>query len=289
MLNLISNIRTHIRADLWLLGATLVWGTSFPLVKMGLAYSSPFLFLSVRFLLGGIFLYAFMKMRGHSVQIHVLKKTWPIGLFLFAGMQLQTFGLKYTDASKSAFITGLCVVFVPILVVFFERKLPKKASIAGVVLATAGIYFLTGPQSGSWNRGDLYTLLGAVSFAFEIILIEMRVKHGEAETVALFTILITSFLALIGSLIFEQIVFQPSCTLMISLIVVALFCTAIGFHIQMSWQPKTNATAAGVIYTTEPVFGALFAMWLLQERLTSEAWLGAGLITAGMLIAELRK
>jgi drug/metabolite transporter (DMT)-like permease len=288
-LKIFANPQSHLRADLWLLLATFIWGASFPLVKMGLEYSSPFLFLSLRFFLGGILLYIFILIRKKTVQIRLFKKSLPIGLFLFAGMQLQTIGLKYTDASKSAFITGLCVVFVPLLVVFIEKRMPNKASIVGVILAAIGIYFLADPQSGNWNRGDLYTLLGAICFAFEITWIEMSVQKDEAESVALFTILITAVLALVGTILLEEIYFYPSRTLLLSLGFVALFCTAIGFQIQMFWQPKTTATTAGVIYSLEPVFGALFAMLLLQEHLTPKAWLGAGLILSGMLIAELRK
>ncbi|NQT25060.1 DMT family transporter [candidate division KSB1 bacterium] len=288
-LNSISNIRSHIRADLWLLFVTFVWGASFPLVKIGLENSSPFLFLSIRFFLGGLLLYLFMLIRKIPVQWQLYRKALPLGIFLFIGMQLQTVGLKYTEASKSAFITGLCVVFVPILVVFIEKKKPKKASVIGVILATIGIYIFANPLSGQWNRGDLFTLLGAVSFAFEIILVEMLVKQGESESIALFTILFTAAFAMIGSIFFEKTFIHPSYSLMFSLGFVALFCTALGFQMQMYWQPKTTATAAGVIYTTEPVFAALFAMWLLQETLAPKAWLGAGLIMSGMLIAELRK
>ena len=256
---------------------------------MGLEFSSPFLFLGLRFLLGSLLLLLFIKMRKHPIQWHLVKKTLPIGIFLYIGMQLQTIGLKYTSASKSAFITALCVVFVPMLVIFIEKRMPRLASIMGVCLATAGIYFLTGPESGTWNRGDTFTLIGAISFAFEIVWIEMVVKEGEAESIAFFTVLYTAVFALAGSVLFERTFFHPVPAVFLSIGFVALFCTALGFQMQMHWQPRTTATAAGVIYTTEPVFGALFAMLLLHERLSIKAWMGAGLILSGMLVAELRK
>jgi drug/metabolite transporter (DMT)-like permease len=288
-LGILQRLQSHIEADLWLLLASLIWGTSFPLVKMALFDVSPLLFLAVRFSLGALCILPFLIVKKRRITPDRFWRGGVLGLFMFLGMMLQTLGLQYTTASKSGFLTGLCVVFVPFLVVLIEKRMPRLISLIGVVLAVAGIFFLTDPRGGGFNKGDLLTLLCAVSFAFQILFVEMLVKKDESDILAFLMVAATAILAGMSCMFLEVVRFNPSARGVGALCFTAVFCTAIGFHMQIRWQPRTTATAAAVIYTTEPVFAVVFAFMILDERLTSAAWIGAGLIFLGMILAEFRK
>ena len=282
-------MKESIRADGWLLLLTVIWGLSFTLVKTALADISPILFLAIRFWLGSLLLVPFLFSGFSKINTDVLKRGFLLGLFMFLGMTLQTLGLKYTSASKSGFITGLAVLIVPVLVVIIERKLPKKASIAGVVLATAGIFLLTHPANMAFNKGDLYTVLCAICFAFQIIFVEILVRKGEEIILAFFMLLVTALLASCSVFVFREYQISLTANMVFSLICVSLLSTALGFWMQIHWQPKTSATAAAVIYTMEPVFALIFAVLLLGEGITRTGLLGGGFIICGMMVAELRK
>ncbi|HDQ46009.1 MAG TPA: DMT family transporter [bacterium] len=284
-----ERFHSHIRADLWLLFVTLIWGTSFPLVKTALTDVSPLLFLAIRFALGAVFIFPFVSRKIKGCTKSLFRRGILLGLPMSLGMMLQTLGLQYTTASKSAFLTGLCVVFVPILVIAVEKRTPKKESLAGVVLAVTGIYFLTNPDGGGMNKGDLLTLFCAVSFAFQILFVEMLVRENESDVLTFIMVASTAVLSGIASFLFETPRLHATATLLGALGFLAVFCTAVAFRLQVYWQPRTTATAAAVIYTMESVFAAILAYIFLNERLSASASLGAGMILSGMIFAEFRK
>jgi drug/metabolite transporter (DMT)-like permease len=277
------------QADLWLTGICIIWGASFPLVKIAIQDITPILFLAVRFFLGGLLLFPFLINRGAVFTWSQVYRGGILGVFMFAGMLFQTLGLKYTTASNSGFITGMAVVIVPFLVVIIERRLPKWPMWLGVISAVTGLYFLTQPEVHGINRGDIYTIICAVSFSFEIVFIEIFIKENESLPIALIMIWMTSLLSFLAMLFFETPRMVMSWPMLASLGFVSLFCTTFGFTVQTTWQPRTTATAASVIFTAEPVFAALFAGLLLNEHLPVNGYLGGGFILAGMLIAELRR
>lgn len=284
-----KRVHSHLKADLWLLGLTVIWGTSFPLVKIALQDCSALTFLAMRFLIGGMIFLPFIFRRRQPITVSQYRRGSLLGLFLFLGMLLQTFGLKYTTASKSGFLTGLCVIVVPLLVIFIEKKMPKPAALIGVLFAVTGVFFLTNPIGGEMNKGDVLTLISTIAFSFEMVFIEMFVRKGEETVLAFIMVMSTGLFAGIVALCLDKPEVTWSAPLIGSLLWIAIICTAISFQIQTKWQPKTSATAAAVIFTMEPVFAALFAMLIISERLSGAGWFGAGLIFCGMIFTELRK
>lgn len=284
-----TEFRYSLRADLWLLSICIAWGMSFPLVKIALKNISPILFLAIRFWIGALILLPILRAHHINLNRDRLLRGSVLGLFMFLGMLFQTLGLKFTTASNSGFITGMAVVIVPILVIIIEKRLPKWPALTGALVALVGLYCLTQPQTRGFNKGDLLTLICALSFSFEIVYIELLVRKNEALVMAFIMICITALLSTGTCILSEQHFFRPARSMLASLGFVAFFCTALGFSLQTYWQPKTSATAASIIYTSEPVFAALFAAVLLQERLDISGYIGGALIITGMLIAEFRR
>lgn len=284
-----TRARSHLRADLWLLFLTVIWGTSFPLVKIALNDITAMTFLAIRFLLGGLIFLPFILKNKLVFSASLLKRGIILGVFLFLGMVLQTYGLKYTTASKSGFLTGLCVIVVPFLVVFIEKKMPKPASLVGVLFAVIGVFLLTNPVGGGMNRGDVLTLISTIAFSLEMVYIEIFVRKGEEIILAFLMVFCTGLFAGLAATILETPEIHMTGSLIGAILWIAVVCTAGSFMIQTKWQPQTSATAAAVIFTMEPVFAALFAMIIIAERLSGTGWLGAALIFSGMLFTELRK
>ena len=155
-----------------------VWGATFVVIKNALIDISPLYFNAIRMSLAALVLVTVFHRELPRITWRAVRSGALVGSFLFVGNELQTCGLKYTSASKSAFLTGVSVVLVPVFLAMFWKRGINRWSASGVVLAFVGLYFLTvpaGQHAGlnleSMNRGDLYTLGAAVAFAFHIIFV----------------------------------------------------------------------------------------------------------------------
>jgi drug/metabolite transporter (DMT)-like permease len=282
-------IKEHYKADLWLLLATFFWGITFVTVKDAMRYASPLAFLGVRFLLAGLLLLPFC----YKAFARLNKKGWRdgiiLGVFLFGGFAFQTAGLVHTTATRSAFITGLAVILVPVFSIVMLKKPVDRWLVLGALLAAGGLYFLSRPAGGGFNQGDLLTALCAVCFAVEIILVEIYTKRHEPMDMIMAQIVTTVTLCAVLVWLFEKPVIRMNANLWLDLFITSVLATAGSLVIQFTWQRKTDAARAAVIYTMEPLFAGLFAFLVIGETMNSQGWLGAGMIMVGMLASELSK
>lgn len=281
-----SKATTHLGADLALLGATVIWGGTFVVEKIALRDISPVLLVVLRFWLATLLTGVLWLPRLRRMTRAVLRDGLILGLTLFLGFLFQTVGLAYTTASRSGFITSLTVVFVPFVVIGLIRKLPSLWAWLGVALAAVGLWFFTQPKLGGFNQGDFLTLLCAVSFAFQIALIEVYTRRHDLIQLLFLELLVTAVLALPALPLLEK----PLLRLTPSLIGAVLFCATLAtvgaLYIQNAAQSKTAATRAAVIFTAEPIFAAFFAYLVLGERFTLSGYIGAGIILAAVLVSE---
>jgi len=211
------------------------------------------------------------------------------GLFLFGGFAFQTIGLKYTSPTKSAFITGLCTVMVPLLAALVYRSRPRVSELVGVSVATIGMGLLTleGPF-GSIARGDLLTLLGAAAFAAHIVTLgHYSASVGfELLSVAQVSAAAVSALSLFWWVEPVQVQWQP--VVIWAILITGLLCTALAFTVQAWAQRFTSSTRTALIYALEPVFAWMTSWIVLGESLSGRAAGGALLILAGVLLVEVK-
>jgi len=287
----------QIKAALSILSITVVWGSSFILMK-NITENIPFYaYLFLRFSIAGIILaLIFIRQLGKISRKTLIQGT-IIGFTLFAGMSLQYSGLNFTSASNSAFIPGLNVVMVPVISALYLKKKPPLRAVIGVVLATAGLFFLSGGFSGIWNIGDTLTLLCAVCFAFQIIFINKFTQESDARQLAV--VQIVSAAVMYGILWAGYGLSAEPATVVINtrVILTALYTGAMGtafaFGVQTIAQQYTTPTRTALLLTFEPVFGALFALTIpgpdgTTERLTIATAIGCLLIFIGMIVTEVR-
>ncbi len=279
----------QIRADLWLVLVTVIWGSTFVVVKNELAAITPLAFVALRF----AFAFATMAVvtRGSLARAgwrHIGAGAL-IGVFLFGGYALQTMGLRYTTASKAAFITGLCVVLAPILARLLLGHTPSLFAVLGVIMATVGLGLLCLTDGLALSLGDLLVFGCAVSFALHIVAISRFAP--KMDPVVLTTVQI-GIVALAGAGIaaaVEPLSSPPSLSTVGVAAFMGVVATAFAFTIQNRAQAITSPTHTALVLSLEPVFGALFAYLLANEVLGTRELVGCALILAGMIVAEVRR
>ncbi|MGE4283346.1 MAG: DMT family transporter [Clostridia bacterium] len=282
----------QLKADLVLLAITFVWGSTFVLMKNALSDIPTLKFMALRFSVAFISLIILFNKRLLKINRRSLLYSFIMGILLYGGLTLQAAGLNYTTASKSAFITGLSVVLVPVLSAIILRKMPKTSAVIGVGLAFTGMIMLTSDASLSFNFGDLLTLLAAFCFALEIIFID---KFTNIEDPVILGVLQVGFAALFSTaiaLIIKSPAIVYSENVILAILITAIPATALALVAQSVVQKFTSPTHTALVFAAEPVFGALFASLIpntlgIRELLPIQGILGCGLILFGMLIAEL--
>ena len=284
----IAKPRPALRADLALAFNTLVWGSTFVLVKRALDDASALLYVAIRFSIASLAMAWIFRgkfsLRRRSAMGGILA-----GVCLFGGYTFQTVGLRYTSASKAAFLTGLAVVMVPLLSSLVYRVYPHVSEVIGVAAATVGMGMLTLEGNiGSLAHGDLLEILCALSFAFHIVVLGHYARMEPFEPLAVWQVGTTAVLGLGSFWWMEKPYFHPSPFLWFALLISSLLATALAFSVQAWAQQVTTPTRTALIYSLEPVVAWIFSFSLMGERLTARAMWGGGLILFGILIAELK-
>lgn len=279
------------RAELALVLVALVWGATFVLVKAALEGVSTLLFLALRFSLAGVVLA--VAYRGRMSWLSRRSRPFAGGLTagvcLFGGYLFQTLGLRFTTPSKSAFLTGLSIVLVPLFGASMRRRLPPERVTAGVLTAAAGMALLT-LESGDWRAspGDLLTLAGAVFFALHILALGRYVPRDGFEPVSVLQVATAAGLSLVSFWWAERPYITWNAAVLLALGVTGVLATAGAFTIQAWAQQHTNPTRTALIFALEPVFAAATAYAASAEVLTGRQFVGAALILGGILLVELK-
>ncbi|WP_206811012.1 DMT family transporter [Paradesulfitobacterium ferrireducens] len=274
-------------ADLSLIGVTLVWGATFVVVKRAITDLPPFPFLAIRFGLAFLSLLPFVWLQRRHLNKRTVFQGLALGIFLFAGYAWQTIGLQYTTASNAGFITGMSVVLVPALVTVSTKSLPRPGMMLGIASAAIGLALLSLGEGYVLNRGDAMVLLCAFSFALHIFLVGRYAPEGNATVLAAVQILAVSILSAGASFILPQPPLIFSGSAWFGLLLTAIPATSLAFFLQTKMQQFTTPTHTAIIFSSEPVFSAVFAYFLAGEVLSDRGLLGAALVLSGMLLAEL--
>ena len=283
-------LKAHILLGL----VTFVWGATFVLIKNAVEQdATPLLFNFIRMTLAALTLAALF----HREILRISRATFVdgaiTGTFLFLGYEFQTTGIRLTSASKSAFITGISVVLVPVFLILFWGRRISLWTTVGVGGAITGLFLLTVPagESGlaNWasvNRGDLLTLACAVSFGFQIIFLGRATERHPFAQIGFLQIATAAVLMGLTAPILERPHIVWSSRVVWAIVITALLGTAAAFTIQAWAQQFTSPTHTALIFSLEPVFAWITSYFVLGERLGSRAGIGAVLILAGVLISE---
>jgi drug/metabolite transporter (DMT)-like permease len=286
-----------LKAHLLLLGVVFVWGATFVLVKDALSDISPLLFNLLRMVLATVCLGAVYGRRLGRLDKGAILSGGLVGLCLATGYEFQTAGLRLTTPSKSAFITGLVVVIVPLLLIVPRLRpagshAPGWNAYLGALLAFFGIVLLTTPADAGFdfhhtNFGDLLTLGCAIGFSFHMLALAHFSPKVRFEQLAVLQVGFAAVFMALSLPVFEKPFVHWSTRVLIALAIAAVLATAAAFTIQSWAQQYLPATHTALLLTLEPVFAWITSFLVLGERLGMRSGMGALLILAGIGITEL--
>jgi drug/metabolite transporter (DMT)-like permease len=268
-----------------LVGVTAIWGVTFVQVQDAIALYPLFAFLAVRFAISTAVLAPFawrslriMPRSGYAAGVGA-------GVLLAIAYGLQTAGLELTTVASTGFITGLYVVFTPLLALaFFGTRVPR-ALWAGVALAVVGLLLLNGVPGGS-TLGNALVLGNAIFQAFQITAMERFAPRYDPRALT-FLQMATAFVGFtIVAVALGELEVPRGATVWGALLVTGVFAGALGYLIATWVQARTTAARAALVFTLEAPFAALAGVLLANEILGWEGWVGCALMMAGILVAE---
>lgn len=276
-----------------LLLTSFIWGSAFVAQVTGMDLIGPFTFSASRCLLSTIFvlfLLFFQKEKEKSSQKNLILGGLACGVFLFLGSSFQQVGLQYTSAGKTSFITSLYIVLVPLLGIFFKKKISLFTWMA-VFLGTLGLYLLamSGLEEGaSINKGDFFVFIGSFFWAAHILVIDSFSKKVSPLKLSCFQFAVTTVLAGLVAFSIETPNLPDIFLSWKSIAYAGILSGGVAYTLQMIGQKHTtNPTLASLILSLESVFGALAGFMVLHERLTSTEIVGCVVMFGAILVAQI--
>lgn len=285
-----------VQSSFLLITAAAVWGFAFVAQRMGMEHVGPFTFNAIRFLLGALSLTPLMWFLQHrkskkatSTESSKGIVKWGViaGIALFAGSSFQQVGLITTTAGNAGFITGLYVIFVPLLGLFVRQKTQPIVWIAAL-MAVVGMYFLTVEEGFAINIGDLLVLVSALFFAIHVLIIGHLTQLYDAIKLSIVQFLACGFLSLVVALAIETITLDGIFSAAIPILYGGLISVGAGYTLQVFGQKHSKPAPAAIILSTEAVFAVIGGVLILHETMDVKSLFGCSLMFAGMVLAQIK-
>jgi drug/metabolite transporter (DMT)-like permease len=282
----------NLASEALLLLTAMIWGFAFVAQRQGMESLDPLLFNGLRFSLGAVIvgLLAVSKTRTQAK----MPFPWLLAITLTIATSLQQIGMVWTTAGNAGFITGLYVVFVPIIGIFRKQLICKTVWIA-VVLAVLGLYLINVKQDINVSLGNLFVLFSAVFFAWHVQLVDKYTKMYDTLSLAFaqvsFCALGSLALGIVYNLIqkpdfmFTAHIYQAIGKALVPILYAGLMSVGVAYTLQVYAQKKVAPSAAAIILCLESVFALLGGWLVLQEKLTLPILSGAGLLFIAMLLS----
>jgi drug/metabolite transporter (DMT)-like permease len=288
-----------VKADLLLLLTAAIWGLAFVAQRVGMDYVGPFTYNAVRFAVGSLSLLPLILLSRKKEQQARPELTSGngrtalvgggiAGLVLFAGASLQQAGLVHTSAGKAGFITGLYVVMVPLLGLFWKQR-PTPGTWLGALLAAVGLYFLSVTEQFTISFGDLLVLLSACFWAGHVLIIGWLSPKTDSLKLAAVQFAVCSLLSLAVAAGLETMSLAAIWRAAMPILYGGLFSVGIAYTLQVVAQKDAHPAHAAILLSLEGVFAAIGGWLLLGELLSPRSLLGCALMLCGMLLSELSR
>lgn len=279
----------RLKADLTLLLIALIWGSAFVAQRVAAQVGSVYLFNAARYLLAALIVLPFVKRNRFSPYPRGQYK-WMLvsGIVLFAGSAMQQLGVVYTTAGNAGFITSLYVVLVPIVLFLLWRERVHWISIAAVVLAGVGAFFLSTEGRFEVRAGDALEIVSALFWTLHVIILGKYAAKFEALSFSVGQLIVSGLFNLAVGIFVEKL--PPlSLSLLGAVAYTAFFALALCYTLQIWAQRHTPPADAALILSLESVFAVLSGWLLLEERLSGIQVLGCTLIFVAVLMSQAKE
>ncbi len=290
--------RQALRADIMLLGAAAMWGTGFIAQRSAMEHIGPYLFNSLRYLIGAVLLlpmgHLVLRRLGERWDARVLRDGVLLGVVLGAASALQQVGMVTTTASRAGFITGLYVLMVPGVAWWFGQR-PTRGNVIGVALAFGGMVLFASDLGGRPAVGDLLVLASAAAWALHVVLIGMMAPRRDPTALVGVQFAVAAGVSLAMFAALERggpggAVWTAGMERSLGAVLYAgLFSTVAAYMLQFTAQRSAPPAHATILMSTEALFAAAAGWVVLGERLGTAEWIGGGLMLSGALVSQLMK
>lgn len=285
---------SRITAEGLLLFVTALWGGTFAIIKATVDEVPPSTFTFIRFTVATIMAVAIWPTALKNWDRMMTKRGIVLGFLYGLGFVLQAIGLLYTTATSSALITGSAVAFVPIVFRFLDRSKIQRWHVVSVCVLLIGLYVFTLPDFSNLNLGDVLTFGSAIAWAAYIAFLDVYTRDlnddkAKLNGLVIFQFLCTAVMAGVSALIIDRNDPLPTLTTEFGLAIAycAIVASVVTTSIQTRVQRFTHPVRAGLIFTVEPLFGALIAWIALGEMMSPRQGLGAAIMFAAIIVPDL--
>ncbi|MFK5855692.1 MAG: DMT family transporter [Bacteroidota bacterium] len=275
----------------WLILVTIVWGSTFLIVKDTVATVNEYLIVFIRSALAFSAMLIFQVIKDWRKLFNTKSILYGsiLGVLMAITYGAQTIGLKYTSTGHSAFITSSAVIIVPFILFFFYKTKLIKVDIISVSIVFAGLFFLTYDFETKMNLGDIITIITALSYAFHVVLAGRFVHKSDTITIITYQFFAAAIVGLIAFFLTEHEAVTISTKAWSSLIYLGLIGTLFCYFITVWIMNYVSVLKVAVIFSLEPIFAAIFGYFILHEVLNTKELIGAGLILSGVLVHSVLK
>ena len=292
-------MKKRIFANIALLLTAFIWGVSFVAQKAGMDYVGPFTFNFSRSILGGlslipvIFLVKLIKTDTRTSEVKHLQHVQLAqagslcGLALFTALSIQQYCMQYSTAGKAGFISALYIIFVPLISMFFGKKLRKRVKF-GVVLAVIGLYLLCYKAEDGFGLYDVLLMISAFFYGVHIMVVNYFSKKVDAAKVSCFQFFVVALLSLPLMLGFETPTWEAIVDCKVPLLYAGILTCGVAYTLQIFGQKYTKPVIATLILCLESVFAVLGGAVLLQETMNIKEIFGCIFMISAVIISELR-
>ena len=278
-----------------LLAASFFWGTTFVAQILGMEGLGPYTYAAARFALGVLFIGAlwFLYRDKRAEQRHAgtfrsgFRAGIPVGLAMFVGVTLQQVALLYTTAGKTAFITTVYIVLVPLAAVLLGQRV-RAVQWGGAVLAFAGVYFLSAHGETTINTGDLLVLVCSFFWMAQILLIDRYARAVDAIELCFMQMIICTIGSAVLAAIYESFAWSDIWGAAVPILYAGLFSCGVAYTCQILGQAYVEPTQAAILMSTEAIFAAVAGWIVLGETMSGVQLLGCALLLGGALMAQVR-
>lgn len=282
----------QMKGSVSILLATVIWGSTFVAQSVGVEKIGPFSFLTLRGLLAVLALLTaiFIRHGKKATAILANPRLWlagiPCGAALFVATALQQIGLIYTTAGKAGFITAMYLLLVPIFGLFLKKKPPKTVGIC-VIIATVGLYLISGAGITGINIGDLLMLGCAAAFAVQILIVDHAAANLDSMALNMAQTLVCAVISGVFMLFTEQLHFDAMLSCWFPLVYAGVLSMGVAYTLQIVGQKQLEPTTASLLMSFESVFAAVSGWLLLNESFTLSEAIGCTLVFGAIILSQI--
>ncbi|WP_338543421.1 DMT family transporter [Paenibacillus tundrae] len=276
------------RADIQMLLATVIWGSSYLFMKSGLESMQELNLVAFRFAIAFIAAAVIFHRRLFRMDVGTLVAGAVMGTALFAAFVFITYGVQRTTTSQAGFLISLAVIFVPILTTIIHRRMPDRRLMMSIIVAVTGLGLLTLQHELSLHTGDILCIVAALIYAIYIMIAGKFTPKHDPLTLGTVQLGVAAIWGIAATLLFESPRLPDSPESWAAILGLGVLCSGIGYILQTLAQRHASPTRTSLIFSLEPLFAAAFAFSFQGETLTLQGYTGAALMLVGVLITEIK-